>query len=222
MDILRQEGEEAAMGVNVTRAVVCRAVLVSLLFFSASLIKGQTSTQSASSPRERRDETQLLSALIDEVRKLRLTLEQNSALQHRSNLLLARIRRQEDLIHEITVEIRTLDKDMTDLADGSRYDDEADDLQDVEARINETTDPSTRQELVHEYNGIKRRLDRKKQSDKEELERKRELKPKFEEKLREQQDVLIGMNSQLEAFERDLELQMKTALSQSVVQTKQQ
>jgi hypothetical protein len=211
------------MDVNVTRMVVCRAVLVSLLFFSASLIsKAQTSTQPAGTPREPKEETQLLSALIDEVKKLRLTLEQNSLLQHRSNLLLARIRRQEDLIHEISAEIRTLDKDMAELTDGARYDDETDELQDVETQINETTDPSTRLELVHEYNGIKRRLERKKQSDKQELESKRDLKPKLEEKLREQQDVLMGMNSELAAFDQDIQLQMKTALSQSVVQTKQQ
>lgn len=211
------------MSVNVTRMVVCRATLVSLLFFSASLIsKAQTSTQPAGTPRERQEETQLLGVLIDEVRKLRFTLEQNSVLQHRSNLLLARIRRQEDLIHETTSEIRSLDKDMAELADGSRYDDETGDLQDVETQINETTDPSSRVELVHEYNGIKRRLERKEQSDKEELERERELKPKLEEKLREQQGVLIGMNSELASFEQDIELQMRTAMSQSVVQTKQQ
>jgi hypothetical protein len=211
------------MEVNVIKMVVCRAALVSLLFLSASLIgHAQTSTQPGSMPRERQEETRLLGVLIDEVHQLRLTLEQSSVSQHRSNLLLARIRRQEDLIHEIRVEIRILDKDMADLADGSRYDDEADDLQDVEARINETTDPSSRIELVHEYNGIKRRLDRKKQADKEDLARKGELKPKLEEKLREQQGVLIGMNSELAAFEQDIELQMKTAMNQSVVQTKKQ
>ena len=67
---------------------------------------------------------------------------------------------------------------------------------------------------------MKRRLDREKQSDKEQLERKRELKPKLEDKLREEQDVLNDLNSQLDAFERDIELQMKTVMSQSREQTR--
>ena len=133
------------MDVNVIRMVFCRAVLISLFFFSASLIsKAQTSTQPAGTPRDRQEETQLLGVLIDEVRKLRLTLEQNSALQHRSSLLLARIRHQEDLVHETRSDLRALDNDLVELADGARYDDETDELQDVESQINETSDPSTR------------------------------------------------------------------------------
>jgi hypothetical protein len=209
------------MVANITKMVVYHATLLSLLLLSVSFISdAQTPAQSGSSPREGKGEPQLLSILIDEVHNLRLTLEQNSLLQHRSNLLLARIRRQEDLIRETKAEIRALDNDMVDLADGSRYDDENDDLQDIETRINETTDLPTRLELVHEYAGIKRRLDRQKQSDKEQLERKRELKPKLEDKLREEETALMDLNSQLDAFELDIQLQMKTAMSQSGVQIK--
>jgi hypothetical protein len=140
------------MVANITKIVVYRVTLLSLLLLSVSFIShAQTLAQSGSSPREGKAEPQLLSILIDEVHNLRLTLEQNSLLQHRSNLLLARIRRQEDLIRETKAEIRALDNDMVDLADGSRYDDENDDLQDIETRINETTDLPTRLELVHEY-----------------------------------------------------------------------
>jgi len=211
------------MAANITKMVVYRATLLSLLLLSASFVSdAQTPAQSGTSPRDGKEESQLLSILIDEVHNLRLTLEQNSLLQHRSNLLLARIRRQEDLIRETKVEIRTLDNDMVDLADGSRYDDENDDLQDIETQINETTDLPTRLELVHEYAGIKRRLDRQKQSDKEQLERKRDLKPKLEDKVREEETVLMDLDSQLDAFELDIQLQMKTAMSQSGVQIKRQ
>ena len=92
-----------------------------------------------------------------------------SILQHRSNLLLARVRRQEDLIRETKAEIRALDNDMV-----------------------------------------------------EQLERKHELKPKLEDKLREEETALMDLNSQLDAFELDIQRQMKTAMSQSGVQIKRQ
>jgi len=149
------------------------------------------------------------------VHLLRLALEQNNLLQHHSNVLLARVRRQEDVTHEAATELRTLKLAIVDLADTSRYDEPLDDLKDMETRINRATDPEIRLDLVNEYEGMKRRLDREKQSDKEQLERNRELKPKLEDKLRLEQDVLNDLNSQLDAFERDIEVQMKTAMSQS-------
>src|SRR5258706_7403857 len=174
--------------------------------------------QTQTSPRERPDESKLLTILINEVHQLRLALEQNNLLQHHSNILLARVRRQEDVIHETVTELRTLEKAMVDLAEPSRYDEQLDDLKDIETRINRTTDPGIRLDLVQDHEGMKRRLDRAKQTDKEQLERERELKPKLMDKLREERDVLNEMNAQLDAFERDIELHMKTAMSQSRVQ----
>jgi hypothetical protein len=202
-------------------------LLLGLLISSCLLSQAQTppqpqQPQTPSSLLERPDDAKLLTTLIDEVRQLRLAFEQNNLIQHHSNVLLARVRRQEDVIHETANELRLLKQALIDLAEASRYDEQLDDLKDMETRINQTTDPEIRLDLVHEYEGMKRRLDREKQSDKEQLERKRELKPKVEDKLREERDVLNDLNGQLDAFERDIELQMRTAMSQSREQIRKQ
>jgi hypothetical protein len=200
--------------------VLLPGLLISSCFLDQAETRPQLQDpQTQTSPRERPDESKLLTILIDEVHQLRLALEQNNVLQHHSNVLIARVRRQEDLIHETVTEVRALEQAMVDLADPSRYDEQLDDLKDIETRINRATDPEIRLDLVQEYEGMKRRLDREKQSDKEQLERKRELKPKLDDKLREERDVLNDLNSQLDAFVRDIELQMKTAMSQSRFQT---
>lgn len=194
--------------------VLLPGLLISSCFLNQAQTRPQLQDpQTQTSPRERPDESKLLTILINEVHQLRLALEQNNLLQHHSNVLLAHVRRQEDVIHETVTELRTLEKAMVDLAEPSRYDEQLDDLKDIETRINRTTDPEIRLDLVQDYEGMKRRLDRAKQADKEQLERKRELKPKLMDKLREERDVLNDMNAQLDAFERDIELHMKTAMS---------
>ena len=199
--------------------VLLPGLLISSCFLNQAQTRPQLQDpQTQTSPRERPDESKLLTILINEVHQLRLALEQNNLLQHHSNVLLAHVRRQEDVIQETVTELRTLEKAMVDLAEPSRYDEQLDDLKDIETRINRTTDPEIRLDLVQDYEGMKRRLDRAKQADKEQLERERELKPKLTDKLREERDVLNDMNAQLDAFERDIELHMKTAMSQSRVQ----
>ena len=199
--------------------VLLPGLLISSCFLNQAQTRPQLQDpQTQTSPRERPDESKLLTILINEVHQLRLALEQNNLLQHHSSVLLAHVRHQEDVIRETVTELRTLEKALVDLAEPSRYDEQLDDLKDIEIRINRTTDPEIRLDLVQDYEGMKRRLDRAKQADKEQLERERELKPKLTDKLREERDVLNEMNAQLDAFERDIELHMKTAMSQSRVQ----
>jgi len=198
------------------RTLLLLGLLISSCLFSQAQTPPQPKEpQTQTSLQEKSDESKFLTILINEVHLLRLALEQNNLLQHHSNVLLARVRRQEDVTHEAATELRTLKLAIVDLADTSRYDEPLDDLKDMETRISRATDPEIRLDLVNEYEGMKRRLDREKQSDKEQLERNRELKPKLEDKLRLEQDVLNDLNSQLDAFERDIEVQMKTAMSQS-------
>src|SRR6266404_1621504 len=199
--------------------VLLPGLLISSCFLNQAQTRPQLQDpQTQTSPRERPDESKLLTILINEVHQLRLALEQNNLLQHHSSVLLAHVRHQEDVIRETVTELRALEKALVDLAEPSRYDEQLDDLKDIETRINRTTDPEIRLDLVQDYEGMKRRLDRAKQADKEQLERERELKPKLTDKLREERDVLNEMNAQLDAFERDIELHMKTAMSQSRVQ----
>jgi len=196
--------------------VLLPGLLISSCFLNQAQTRPQLQDpQTQTSPRERPDESKLLTILINEVHQLRLALEQNNLLQHHSSVLLAHVRHQEDVIRETVTELRTLEKALVDLAEPSRYDEQLDDLKDIETRINRTTDPEIRLDLVQDYEGMKRRLDRAKQADKEQLERERELKPKLMDKLREERDLLNDMNTQLDAFERDIELHMKTAMSQS-------
>ncbi len=143
-------------------------LLLGLLISSWLLSQAQTppqpqGPQTQTSLLERPDEAKLLTILINEVHQLRLALEQNNLQQHHSNVLLARVRRQEDVIHEAATELRSLKQEIVDLADTSRYDEPLDDLKDVETRINRATDPEIRLDLVNDYEGMKRRLDREKQ-----------------------------------------------------------
>ena len=141
--------------------VLLPGLLISSCFLDQAETRPQLQDpQTQTSPRERPDESKLLTILIDEVHQLRLALEQNNVLQHHSNVLIARVRRQEDLIHETVTEVRALEQAMVDLADPSRYDEQLDDLKDIETRINRATDPEIRLDLVQEYEGMKRRLDR--------------------------------------------------------------
>jgi tetratricopeptide (TPR) repeat protein len=153
-------------------------------------------------------ELQLLRELIDEVRKLRVALQVSSLLQHRSSLLLERARRQTDLIVRLEREFQELRQDMRELSDKGRYDEQLEDLKHVETELSQAIDPTERADLTLEYGRISRSLERQKKADQEELDRKRERAPKLEARLLMEQATLNDLDSQLEAFERDIDLSL--------------
>jgi valyl-tRNA synthetase len=152
-------------------------------------------------------ELQLLRELIDEVRKLRSALLVNSVLQHRSSLLLERARRQTDLIVRLEGELQDLRQEMRELSDKGRYDEQLQNLKEVETELSQAADPTERADLTLEYGRLSRSLERQKKADQEELDRNRERAPKLEARLLTEQATLYALDSQLEALERDTDLQ---------------
>ena len=152
-------------------------------------------------------ELQLLRELIDEARKLRSALLVSSRLQHRSILLLERARRQADLIVRVEQELQELHQDMRELSDKGRYDEQLQNLKEVETELSQAIDPTERADLTLEYGRLGRSLERQKKADQEELDRKRERAPKLEARLLMEQATLNDLDSQLEALERDADLQ---------------
>src|SRR5262252_146365 len=67
-------------------------LLPAVLFLISVDCRAQTAPLSNQAKPDQQSESQLLAALLEEVRRLRLALTENGLLQHRSNLLLARVR----------------------------------------------------------------------------------------------------------------------------------
>jgi uncharacterized phage infection (PIP) family protein YhgE len=186
-------------------------VPVALLLMSVDSRAQKTSVSDQVKP-DQQSELQLLGALLEEVRRLRLALTENGLLQHRSNLLLARVREQESVVQEISSQLRTLNEEVRLLSDSGRYDEQIDEIKDLEAQMNETLEPADHLDLSHEVGRMKRRLERQKKNDAEELERKRELKPGMEQQLQVAQQTLNDLNQQLEVLQREMDQRLAAAL----------
>ena len=195
-----------------------RGIILALLFAVLFLSSAQNAYTQGNAPVEppaainTQTELQLLRAVLDEMRQLRGELKISNLFQQRSRLLLERRRRQEDLITRLERELQELRQDMRELADAGRYDEQSEDLKELEAELGQAIDPAHRADLAMEYSRVNRSLERHKKTDREELDRKREHQPKLEERLRLEKATLLDLDSQLEAFERDIEIQTVEAL----------
>jgi chromosome segregation ATPase len=157
---------------------------------------------------EARAEAQLLKSLLDEVRQLRLAVQHGSLSQHRSQMLLERIGRQQDRIEGLSADLEQLRDEMKELANPARYDDE---LREMEAAIQATSDPQARAAQVQAYEALKHSLARQRQADQQELQRQQERERDLDAKLRMEQARLAEMQEQLEAVERELDRQVAEA-----------
>ena len=155
-----------------------------------------------------RAEAQLLKALLDEVRQLRLAVQHNSLSQHRSQILLERIGRQQDRLENLSADLEQLRTQMQELANPDRYEAE---LREMEEAIKATTDPQTRAALIQAYEGLKRSLAQQRQADQQELQRQQERERKLDGQLRMEQARLAELQEQLEAVERELDRQVADA-----------
>jgi chromosome segregation ATPase len=154
---------------------------------------------------EARAEAQLLKALLDEVRALRLAVQSSSLSQHRAQILIERIGRQQDRIEGLSADLEQLRAEMQELANTNRYDEE---LREMEEAINATTDPQARAAQIQAYESLKRSLVRQRQADQQELQRQQERERALDVKLRMEQARLAEMQEQLEAVERELDRQV--------------
>jgi predicted nucleic acid-binding Zn-ribbon protein len=168
----------------------------------------QQATMNAPQTTEARAETHLLKALLDEVRALRLAVQSSSLSQHRAQILLERIGRQQDRIEGLSADLEQLRAEMQELANPARYDDE---LREMETAISATSDPQARAAQIQAYEALKHSLARQRQADQQELQRQQERERVLDAKLRMEQARLAEMQEQLEAVERELDRQVAEA-----------
>jgi hypothetical protein len=180
---------------------------ISSLLFGALLIlasvqqsPAQDRTPSDAANPNKPTESQLLKGILEEVRELRTTLQQNSLLQYRSAVMLDRVRRQEERVRTAEGELHQLRASVRELTDPARYDEVVEDIDEVDLQITEAVDLVDRGQLGRESKRLKNRLERQKKNDTDELERKRKQEPKLEEQLRTEQKALIELDYQLEAL----------------------
>ncbi len=154
----------------------------------------------ASSP-----EAQLLRALLEEVRQLRIALQRANINTHRAQMLTERLARQQSRVDSLIEEIEQTKALIQQSQDTSRDEDE---LKDLEATINETPDPQTRAQLVQSYAALKRSLIRQREYARQEAEQSRERQAQLEATLRQEQARLAELQDQLDAVYRELDQQI--------------
>jgi hypothetical protein len=132
----------------------------------------------------------LLRALLTELRALRATLQRNSGLELRGQLLLERYRTQQQIVRELSREIEHRDVAIPTRMEHEPY---AHMTEDLEHRIAATTDPGQRRQLERE---------------REMMNRRREMEEHHREEMRlrfqRQEMRLLEERAKLEALEREL------------------
>jgi chromosome segregation ATPase len=182
------------------------ALLVYLaLLWPAHLAHAQQSAAPAPLAAEAHLDAQLLRALLEEVRQLRLAVQKGSLSQHRSQLLLERIARQQDRVEGLNAEIEQVREQLQVLSQPGRYDEE---LKGMEEAISRARNPQERARLEEAYDALKRSLEEQRQADQKELERQRERERALAARLQTEQARLAELQEQLEAIEREMDKQV--------------
>jgi chromosome segregation ATPase len=170
--------------------------------------RAQSSAPAKSFTANDTSEPRLLRALVDGMRQLRLTLEMYNLRQLRSTLVLERLKRQDARVETLNSDLKTTRKQIRELVAAGRYNDEHQELKEVETAISETDDQCARAQFTQEYNRLKHALERRKKTDIEELERQRALETQIDTQLQTEQARFEDLNSQLEALEREMDQQI--------------
>ena len=153
----------------------------------------------------------LLNELLNEVRALRLALQQSTLQQHRSAFIIERIRREQDLVDALELDRNDLSDQIGDLSADGRYDEEVDAIKEYESQIAEEGDSREKAELVKEQARLKRSLERRKKTDGEQLDRLRERVRELDTKLQTERSTIAFLRSQLENLEREMERPLQNA-----------
>lgn len=160
-----------------------------------------SSASVASSP-----EAQLLRAILEELRVQRATLQRTYVNAYRGQLLTERFARQQARVDALGEEIAQLKSVVQQAQEAASH--EEDDLKDLLAAINETTDPQQRAAHIQSYNNLKRLLERQREYARQEAERNRERQQQIEASLRVEQVKLAELQEQLDALDREFEKQL--------------
>lgn len=182
-------------------------LLAALCLCSTALAQNAAPMPSApSSP-----ETQLLRALLDEVRQLRVALQRTQLTTYRANLLADRLKQQQSRVEGLTEEIAQL---KAQLQQETNYGREEEQLRELESAINRASDPVTRTQIMQTYEDLKRTIQWQKEYARQDGERNNTRQQMLETMLHVEQEKLAGIQGQLDALDRELEKQALEAKPQ--------
>jgi hypothetical protein len=147
-------------------------------------------------------EAQLLRALLDEVRQLRIALQRAQLTTYRGHLLADRLKQQQSRVDGLTEEIAQL---RAQLQQEMSYGREEEQLRELEAAINRAPDPVTRAQLTQTYEDLKRTIQWQKEYARQDAERNSARQQMLEVMLRDEHEKLAQIQGQLDALDRELE-----------------
>lgn len=169
---------------------------VSLFFINPLTVSGQV-RKAAESPQN--EDRQILQALLEEVRELRLELRRANAVSQRLQVALARIRLQETRVEALTRSLQTARTRLVEVQETrSRVEDE---IKDAEDRLSRQPDGDPRAMLEFQIKEMRNRLSILARE--EEQARNREASLNTE--LQGEQTKLNELNNQLDSMMRELE-----------------
>lgn len=140
---------------------------------------------------------ELLRALLEELRALRTTIQRNSAVEIRGQLLIERARMQNEIVRELSRELEQ--RQMTGpMSEDESIIDEA--MESFEDRIRTETDSEKRRQLEREREQMKRRREMQKRF----IEEARLRQQRLESRLAEERDKLQELEAEITALTRDV------------------
>lgn len=184
-----------------------KALLFSILF--STLWSFATSAPTVAQSRQpdsaaQTDDRQVLRALLDEVRKLRHTIERNNLNTFRAQLIFERIRLHRERYDHLATQIEDVRDQLTDIkGEEQRF---SEDVKELESQMSQERDRSEYARFEADYKTTKSYLEQLKKSEAEQSERENALNAQ----LQTERSKLDALNAQLDALEREIEAQQST------------
>ena len=139
---------------------------------------------------------EVLRALLSEIRQLRVAMQKNQAHEVRAQILLERLRIQQQTVKELSQQVEHSPYETTEIAtDGFDMH-----LADVQARLKAETDPQRRTQIEREIQMIGKRREMELKHREQAAVRRSQM----EVKLKEESDRLASLEDQLQRLEREL------------------
>ncbi|MBL8186512.1 MAG: hypothetical protein JNK38_00815 [Acidobacteria bacterium] len=157
------------------------------------------SNKSEVAPVNSQDDTQVLRMLLNEVRQLRLTLQQTNVNAYRTQIALERLRLQQTRVDKLTRDLAELQMQMNEAA--SNRPRLAERLKELEASINQESDTARRANLTMEYKDLKFNLAQRDEWEQQQ----RDHEAQLNRLLQVEQAKLSEYNEQIDSLQRDLE-----------------
>ncbi|MBK5259370.1 MAG: hypothetical protein JJE51_07235 [Thermoanaerobaculia bacterium] len=165
------------------------SLFVAIVLAGATIGSAQTTSELAGD--------QVLRALLDEIRALRLTIQRNAAADIRGRFLIERARMQQEVIREIAREVEAYNE-------SNRMSSEIEPFEEMEkemeARVTAATDPERKKMLALE----KERMGKRREMQARQQEQMRQRQQRMENRLAEERDKLRVIEEELAQLQREL------------------